>query len=388
MAKKRSWFGWIKSLFSCSQTTKVAKEWRWDLGRLEFKQQYPILMASQSQRTLSDATEEQRNLALNVAVATAAAAEAAVAAAQAAAEVVRLTSGGGGASERVHLYRKLDPNLAAIKIQSVYRAHLARKALRALKGLVRLQAIVRGRAVRRRQTISALKNVHSNRKRRPEVPERIILAADKCVNNDGFNTTSLKPKDLEEKELEHHDQHEDMIQGEWNCSVLSKNDIETVILRRQEARMKRDRIKKYSYSHRERRNSFMLQDSLEPWEKQAIFRRRDNDLNGMVHIKSKNSKQREFGLSTELPLSMRNSFSQDRRNSFGDDGSCIMMLNSSPSFPTYMATTESAKAKTRSMSIPKQRVGFWDGCLDHENRQHKNKLSLCSSYDGESIWRN
>lgn len=87
------------------------------MGRIELKQ-YPALMASQ--RTLSEAAEEQKKHALNVAMATAAAAEAAVAAAQAAAEVVRLT----GASESYHPFRKLDPNLAAIKIQSAYRAHL------------------------------------------------------------------------------------------------------------------------------------------------------------------------------------------------------------------------------------------------------------------------
>ncbi|XP_062117893.1 protein IQ-DOMAIN 12 isoform X2 [Humulus lupulus] len=387
MAKKRSWFGWIKKLFTCTEQTKIAKEWRWDLGRLELKQ-YPALMASQSQRTLSEATEEIKNRALNVAMATAAAAEAAVAAAQAAAEVVRLT----GASECCHLYRKLDPNLAAIKIQSAYRAHLARKALRALKGLVRLQAIVRGRAVRR-QAVSALKHLHANRKRRPEVHERILLAGDK-FSNDDQSRTSVRAKNLEEKELK----LEDSIQGGWNYSILSKEDMETILLKRQEAQMKRERIKKYSYSHRERRNTFMLQDSLtneesstqrcrlEPWEKQdlskPIFRPTDNDVHGMVHVKLKNSRHKEFGLSTEFPL-LRNSFFQDRRNSFGDDG----MMPSSPVFPTYMAATESAKAKTRSMSIPKQRVGFWDGCLDG-NHPHKNKLSLCSSYDGESIWRN
>ena len=55
-----------------------------------------------------------------MAIATAAAAEAAVAAANAAAEVVRLT----GASRSHSYLSKGDQILAAIKIQSAYRAHL------------------------------------------------------------------------------------------------------------------------------------------------------------------------------------------------------------------------------------------------------------------------
>ena len=55
-----------------------------------------------------------------MAIATAAAAEAAVAAAHAAAEVVKLT----GASRSYSYLSKGDRSLAAIKIQSAYRAHL------------------------------------------------------------------------------------------------------------------------------------------------------------------------------------------------------------------------------------------------------------------------
>nr|GMD80501.1 protein IQ-DOMAIN 14 [Ipomoea batatas] len=93
------------------------------------------------QDALESSDHDQKKHALAVAAATAAAADAAAAAAKAAAAVIQLTaaaSGGGRASEA-----------AATKIQAVFRGYLARKALNALKGLVKLQALVRGHLVRK-----------------------------------------------------------------------------------------------------------------------------------------------------------------------------------------------------------------------------------------------
>lgn len=94
------------------------------------------------------AENEQNKHAIAVAAATAAAADAAVAAAHAAAAVVRLTSSGFSfVSEG-----RSKEEYAAIRIQTAFRGYLARKALSALKGLVKLQALVRGHIVRKQAT--------------------------------------------------------------------------------------------------------------------------------------------------------------------------------------------------------------------------------------------
>ncbi|KAL2550377.1 IQ-domain 24 [Forsythia ovata] len=169
MGKTSKWFrsllGSKKSLPESSPATSSPpagnkkKKSKWCLVKLSnTSNQRSILESHLKNDTNSSAnpyveTLDANKHAIAVAAATAAVAEAALAAAQAAAEVVRLTSGDAssrsapayvnhGGSDRRRV-------LAAVKIQSEFRAYLARRALRALKGLVKLQALVRGRIVRK-----------------------------------------------------------------------------------------------------------------------------------------------------------------------------------------------------------------------------------------------
>ncbi|CAH8328625.1 unnamed protein product [Eruca vesicaria subsp. sativa] len=164
---------------------------------------------------MAETDKEQNKHAIAVAAATAAAADAAVAAAQAAVAVVRLTSSGraGGYSGTTM------ERWAAVKIQSVFKGYLARKALRALKGLVKLQALVRGYLVRKRaaETLHSMQallraqtSVRSQRINRNNMflprhsierfddsrseihSKRMSISVEKHINNNTYDETSPK----------------------------------------------------------------------------------------------------------------------------------------------------------------------------------------------------
>ncbi|XP_059644193.1 protein IQ-DOMAIN 20-like [Cornus florida] len=73
-----------------------------------------------------------------------------------------------------------DEDIAAMKIQASFRAHLARKAFRALKSLVKVQAVVRG-AYARKQARMALHCMHALAQLQVTVRARQLLS--RCSDN-------------------------------------------------------------------------------------------------------------------------------------------------------------------------------------------------------------
>lgn len=390
MGKKKSWFSAVKRLFIPEEKRKEGKKskrWGWVFGRLKTKQ-FPTI--SVPQRTLIEANEEQRKHAMVVAVATAAAAEAAVSAAHAAAEVVRLTSTPSNFGKTTH-------NLAATKIQTFFRAYLARKALKALKGVVLLQAVIRGQNVRR-QIITHMKSLQFILK--PQVHQIRVSGTDEsCVH--GNEIQSFSPK----KMLVKKDNNKMGCKSNetWDYSLFTREDMEVSWLRKKDANIKRDRMKKFSYSHRERPNNVVSGEfpnkedgRKKPWieeledvrvcaakqsQKLKETIQSNSTDNGRRQPKLKNVVKGESMKILNSSLSLpRRSFCRTNKQEYSimDDTS----LPNSPVFPTYMAATESAKAKIRSASTPRQRLGHLDFSSLHSSL-YKPMLSSWTSWDGD-----
>lgn len=396
MGKRRNWLVFVKRLFipEIEPTADQKKPKRWKcffLKKFKLRKCPAIASAPQQtltaaketpQQTLIEAKEQQRKHAFAVAIATAAAAEAAVAAANAAADVIRLTN----APYEFKRKRKQ----AAIRIQSAYRAHLAKKALSALKGLVKLQAVIRGEIVRRRLN-AKLKCMLPLQKSRTRVYQiRLPTFEDYHDNNDKklINSPRLKYKSL----------------GTWNFNLASEQDSEALWSRREEVIDKREHLMKYSFSHRERRNVQTLQEvltskqnrrscrfdklaELEAPRKAGLFEKlrsfRDSnvpigDMNQMTQLKVRKMHRADCIEDLHSPSSLpRRSFSNVKPKSHVD----VNSLPSSPIFPTYMAATESAKAKTRSMSTPKQHLRLHEA-YSGQCSPYNLKISTWSSFNG------
>ncbi|XP_020695171.1 protein IQ-DOMAIN 1 isoform X1 [Dendrobium catenatum] len=175
---------------------------------------------------LAETEQKQRKHVYSVTTASVAA----VAATQADAEVVRFSSSAN--------FNGNSREVAVIKIQTVFRGYLARRALRALKGLVRLKSLIRGNAVKR-QAATTLRCMQTLARVQSQIRSRRIRMLEE--------NQSLQQKLLlkREKELESILQ----MSEEWVDSMQSKEQIEASLLSKQEALVRRERALAYAFSH-------------------------------------------------------------------------------------------------------------------------------------------
>ncbi|KAE8655418.1 IQ-domain 3 isoform 2 [Hibiscus syriacus] len=156
---------------------------------------------------------------------------AAVAATQAAVEVFRLT--------KVPLHpRKSRKEIAIIMIQKYFRGYLARKKLRALKGLVRLKSLIEGQSVKRQAT-TALRCMRSVARVRSHVRTRQILMSEQ--------NRSLQ-KQIQQKHEKESQRSKSSTGDDFNVSTKSKEQMAAKEQYRLKAAMRREKALAYSFS--------------------------------------------------------------------------------------------------------------------------------------------
>ncbi|XAR59211.1 hypothetical protein NMG60_11014920 [Bertholletia excelsa] len=134
-------------------------------------------------------------------------------------------------------------DVAATLIQTAFRAYVARKNFRRLKGIVRLQMLMQRSSVRR-QASTTLSYLHSWSKIQSQIKARRI-----CMVTEG----RIKQKKLENQlklEAKLHD-----LELEWNGGPETMEEILARIHQREEAAVKREKAMAYAFSHQWRANS-------------------------------------------------------------------------------------------------------------------------------------
>ncbi|KAF8380308.1 hypothetical protein HHK36_027790 [Tetracentron sinense] len=340
---------------------------------------------------------DPNNHAIAVAAATAAVAEAAVAAAKAAAAVVMLTRGGR------------PEEWAAVKIQASFRGYLARRALRALKGLVKLQAVVRGHIVRKQMAdtmrrMQALVRVqvraragrallsgypHSSTKyslfhhpgpATPEKYEHSIRAH--STKRDGSSTLKRNSRDII---------YEDKTHQGWNCldhwlderrldrqrdasirTVLTDDDKSDKILEVDTGKPHFNSKPRNAFQSSQHvmgldRNTLSFTTMNSPSKDSTTAQHSDSSTSsGEVQSLRPLKFPREIDDTTFFTADNSPQFSALSRPGSAKRGpftptksDCSRSILSGYSdHPSYMGNTESSRAKVRSQSAPKQRLVF------------------------------
>ncbi|OWM84479.1 protein IQ-DOMAIN 14-like [Punica granatum] len=313
----------------------------------------------------SETEKEQSKQAIAVAAATAAAADAAMAAAMAAVAVVKLTGQSRGVMDAVSRVGSNERSLAAIKIQTNFRGYLARKALRALKGLVKLQALVRGYLVRKQanatlQSVQALMRaqatIQSRRSRRP-LPE---------------NTTSYQSRS--QKSMGKFDEMRHEFVGPTHSRRLSASlDVRTLKTVHERLKIVEvDSARQVARSRRANMSEFCFPSFSSPLSSSQI------QFVPPTPEYSQNFQEFDGGFTFDECRCSSAQTTPRFSDSISSNNYFLRKPLDKRYLPGYMASTQSYKAKLRSLSAPRKRpqLGDMNGRLSLHDMMEVSRSSL------------
>ncbi|KAI6701934.1 hypothetical protein NL676_011070 [Syzygium grande] len=364
--------------------------------------------------------DDQRH-AIAVAAATAAAAEAAVATAQAAMEIARLTRPPSSLTKE---------NRAAVVIQTAFRGYLARRALRALKGLVKLQALVRGHNVRKQAklTLQCMQALVRVQDRIRDQRARLSHEGSRKSMFDPETSNLWESSYLQDiRERRSVSRNTSCTADFWDEHLFKMEDVEALLQSGKEIASQREKLLSQAFSQqiwRSRRhpsagNETELEErtkwldrwmATKPWETESRAstdkkdpiktveidtsqpysqstprnHRRSFHQNHYIHrqptpsptphsVSSPVHRSHSHHINPSLhhspvtpspakarPIQVRSAsprcYREDQSYSAANTPSLAFLHRNSTAVPNYMAATESAKARSRSQSAPRQRL--------------------------------
>ncbi|CAN0926823.1 Protein IQ-DOMAIN 2 [Linum grandiflorum] len=128
---------------------------------------------------------------------------------------------------------------AAIRIQTAFRGYLARRGLRALRGLVRLKQLMEGSTVKR-QAVHTLRCMQTLSRVQTQIHSRRVRMSEE---NQALQRQLLQKHAKELESLR--------MKEQWDDSLQSKEKIESNLLSKYEATMRRERALAYAFSHQQ-----------------------------------------------------------------------------------------------------------------------------------------
>ncbi|KAF5732453.1 hypothetical protein HS088_TW18G01148 [Tripterygium wilfordii] len=347
---------------------------RWNLRKPSNNQERVIQHceeATKSGTANADNTSATDRYAIAVAVATTAAAQAAIATARAAAEVARLAMPSSFVKQ----------HFAAIVIQTAFRGYLARRALRALKGLVKLQALVRGNNVRKRanMTLRCMQALVRVQARVCEQRNRLSFEGSRKSSWSSIST---------------HERRSSADWVDWDGHSQTHDKLQAMLQKTKDLALKREKALAFAFSQqiwKPSRDTYGSENELE--EKPRWNGTRRNSYDKKEHIKTveidtnqpysaqnaqklQYQKQRPTSCSVASPVHRTNSNSPVNSPTISGiratqvhstsprclthqekniNGGALVSSSGGGSLPNYMVATASANARLRSESAPRQR---------------------------------